>query len=411
MKDKENLKYVKMGITAVVTFLICMCCFFVLLRIDGVTAAFQKVMSILMPFVYGAVLAYLLLPVKKSLEAFFLKKLGEKRKKTAASLAIGCALLLALLIITFVIVLVVPQIVTSVMALVANLPAQMESANLKLDDLLENQPQLQTWWEEFYTQFSDKLESWLTNDFLPGAQTYLTRAASQVVGVLTAVKNLLIGVIIALYLLATHRQFGAQANLLLRSIFPEKWAVLISKEVKYADKMFNGFFMGKILDSAIIGVICFVGCLIMGFGSPILIAVIVGITNIIPFFGPFIGAIPCALLLLLESPMHCLMFLIFILVLQQVDGNIIGPKILGDSTGLSSFWVMFAILLFGGLWGVVGMLVGVPLFAVIYDIIRQLMQKGIQKRGCEQMLVEYNETYHAPAEDLPSAWGKKKSPK
>ena len=167
------------------------------------------------------------------------------------------------------------------------------------------------------------------------------------------IKDLFIGFIVALYYLSRRRQLAAQAELMVRGIFKDAWADWIIHEVKYADRMFNGFFMGKLLDSTIVGVICLVGCLVMGFESPLLIAVIVGVTNIIPFFGPFIGAIPCVLLLLLANPVHALMFLIFVIVLQQLDGNVIGPKILGDSTGLSALWVMFGILLFGGLWGIV----------------------------------------------------------
>ena len=164
--------------------------------------------------------------------------------------------------------------------------------------------------------------------------------------------------------------------------------------MRSADRMFNGFLMGKLLDSAIVGVICFAGTALMGFESAVLISVIVGVTNIIPFFGPFIGAVPCAVLLLLEDPMHCLYFVIFVFLLQQLDGNVIGTIILGDSTGLSSFWVMFSILLFGGIWGIVGMIVGVPLFAVIYDIVRKLTFFGLNKRGRGALIEEYNSTFH-----------------
>ena len=171
-------------------------------------------------------------------------------------------------------------------------------------------------------------------------------------------------------------------------------AKIIEEEIRYTDKMFNGFLVGKIIDSAIIGLLCFAGTSIMGFEAPAFISVIIGITNIIPFFGPFIGAIPCGLLLLLENPMHCLYFIIFIFVLQQLDGNVIGPKILGNTTGVSSFWVLFAILLFGGMWGVVGMVIGVPLFAVIYDIIRKLVYRGLRKHKRESMITDYEEKYH-----------------
>jgi len=201
------------------------------------------------------------------------------------------------------------------------------------------------------------------------------------VGVL---KNIFLGVLISIYMLASRKLFARQAKLLLRGVFPKRWADAVETEVRYADRMFNGFLMGKLLDSAIIGVICFVVTTILRFDMAILISVIVGVTNIIPFFGPFIGAIPCALLLLLKSPWQCLIFLIFIVILQQLDGNVIGPKILGNTTGVSSFWVLFSILLFGGLWGVFGMIVGVPLFAVIYDIARKLIYRGLKRHQQEE---------------------------
>ena len=187
--------------------------------------------------------------------------------------------------------------------------------------------------------------------------------------------------------------------MLLYGVFPNKWAELIEEEVRYTDKMFNGFFVGKIIDSAIIGLICFAGTTILGFESAAFISVVIGVTNIIPFFGPFIGAIPCALLLLLGThPWDSLYFLIFIVILQQIDGNIIGPKILGNTTGVSSFWVLFSILLFGGLWGIVGMVIAVPLFGVIYDIIRKLVNRGLRRNQQEEMRTEYDRDFHKPQE-------------
>jgi predicted PurR-regulated permease PerM len=207
------------------------------------------------------------------------------------------------------------------------------------------------------------------------------------------VKNLLIGLVVAVYLLAGRKRFARQANMILHSLVSPKWAQLILDELKYADRMFGGFINGKILDSAIIGVLCYIGCMIFRFPNALLVSVIIGVTNVIPFFGPFIGAVPATLLILIEEPIKAVWFVLFVLVLQQLDGNIIGPKILGNVTGLSSFWVMFAILLFGGLWGFVGMLIGVPLFAVIYDVIKKLVTLGLARNKCEDMMVAYHEQF------------------
>ena len=194
--------------------------------------------------------------------------------------------------------------------------------------------------------------------------------------------------------LASRRRFAAQAWLLLHSAASPRWADWIEREVRLADDMFNGFLVGKLIDSVIMGVLCLLGTSLMGFNSAVLISTIVGVTNIIPFFGPIIGAVPCALLLLLENPLHALYFVLFIIVLQQLDGNFIGPLILGDSTGLSGFWVMFAILFFGGLWGVPGMILGVPLFALISDIFRQVVYWGLRRRGREDMIAAYEKRFH-----------------
>jgi len=206
--------------------------------------------------------------------------------------------------------------------------------------------------------------------------------------VLLFLKNLLIGVIVAVYLLANRKTFKRQAGMLLRSVFKPKWADAISEEMAFVDRLFGGFISGKILDSAIIGVLCYIGCSIFQFPNALLVAAIVGVTNVIPFFGPFIGAIPSALLIFLEDPIKGLWFVLFVFLLQQLDGNVIGPKILGDKTGLSSFWVLFSIVLFGGLWGLAGMIIGVPLMAVIYDLVKKFVYFQMNKNNAEETAAE-----------------------
>ena len=178
-----------------------------------------------------------------------------------------------------------------------------------------------------------------------------------------------------------------------------KWSDIDLKNGDLRVRRQIGRINGKIMDSAIIGVLCYIGCLIFKFPSALLVSVIIGVTNVIPFFGPFIGAIPATLLILIQSPIKALWFVLFVLVLQQLDGNIIGPKILGNTTGLSSFWVLFAILLFGGLWGFVGMIVGVPLFAVIYDVIKKLVIHGLQRNQELTLLNSYHDQFGDPTDD------------
>ena len=181
--------------------------------------------------------------------------------------------------------------------------------------------------------------------------------------------------------------------MLVRSMLRPRWADLVINEIKFVDRMFGGFIDGKLVDSGIIGVLCYIGCVIFRFPNPLLISAIVGITNVIPFFGPFIGAIPSILLILIEDPVKAIWFAVFIFALQQLDGNVIGPTILGDRTGLSNFWVLFSIVLFGGIWGLVGMVICVPLFAVIYDIVKKLVYKGLRKHSRLDIWDEYKQKY------------------
>ena len=391
---KNDNKYVKAGLTAFITTLALLICFFVLYHLKGIAQAFNSVVRILMPFLYGGVIAYLLTPFCRRMEQWLKKALPPKFSKLADGLAVALSLLLAMVIITVVILIVIPQVWQSVAALANVLPDQLKSAYEKLYAKLDNMPKVQAWIQDVANQTIAKLEAWSKTDLLPTATTVLSNMASYLSNIFVLFKDVILGIVISVYLLATRRKFAAQCRMLLRGVFSPRWVQLIENEVRYMDRMFNGFFMGKLLDSAVIGLLCFIGCLILRLPSAPLISMIVGITNIIPMFGPFIGAVPCALLLLLENPMHSLIFVIFIVILQQLDGNLIGPSILGNSTGLSGFWVTFAIILFGGFWGLTGMVVGIPLFAVLYDGARRLLYRSLRQRGHQDMIADYNASFH-----------------
>lgn len=397
LRKKENEKYFKIAVTGVVILLIGMICFFLFYRIRGFGAFFQDLIGILEPFIYGFVIAYVLRPTCRWWERHLRQLLERAHIKhaqgIAAALSITFCEILALTIVIALFMLVIPQVVTSVMSLIGVLPDQLDNANTWLHDMLEKYPTMQQSWDELYAELSSRLREWLRTDLTPMLQTLINGLSMQVVNIVGFLKNAFLGLIVSIYLLAGRRRFLAQGKLILFSVLKEKWAKLVEEEIVYADKMFSGFLMGKLLDSLIIGVICFVGTYLMGIKSALLVSVVVGVTNIIPFFGPYIGAIPSTLWLLLENPWHAFYFLIFIIILQQVDGNIIGPKILGNSTGLSSFWVLFSILFFGGLWGFVGMIIGVPFFAVVYDIITRLVMRGLRRNQREDMLEEYDEQY------------------
>lgn len=390
-------RYLKIGITGAAILASGILCAFVLFKMPVIISVLKGITEILKPFLYGVVFAYLLAPLCNKIEEKlfqFFPKAKAKARRFICFIAIVISLCVAIAVIWLIIMMIIPQVWDSVMKIIQMVPQKLIVVNNWIEHMLENQPELQTYFEEFSSQAESNIDSLLNVDTIQKVQSIINSLSVQLFGVLGVVKNIFLGLLISAYLLGSRKLFGAQAGLILHGVFSDKWAKIIEEEIRYTDKMFNGFLVGKIIDSAIIGLLCFAGTSIMGFEAPAFISVIIGITNIIPFFGPFIGAIPCGLLLLLENPMHCLYFIIFIFVLQQLDGNVIGPKILGNTTGVSSFWVLFAILLFGGMWGVVGMVIGVPLFAVIYDIIRKLVYRGLRKHKRESMITDYEEKYH-----------------
>ena len=390
-------RYLKIGITGAAILASGILCAFVLFKMPVIISVLKGITEILKPFLYGVVFAYLLAPLCNKIEEKLFQifpKAKTKARRFICFIAIVISLCVAIAVIWLIIMMIIPQVWDSVMKIIQMVPQKLIVVNNWIEHMLENQPELQAYFEEFSSQAESNIDSLLNVDTIQKVQSIINSLSVQLFGVLGVVKNIFLGLLISAYLLGSRKLFGAQAGLILHGVFSDKWAKIIEEEIRYTDKMFNGFLVGKIIDSAIIGLLCFAGTSIMGFEAPAFISVIIGITNIIPFFGPFIGAIPCGLLLLLENPMHCLYFIIFIFVLQQLDGNVIGPKILGNTTGVSSFWVLFAILLFGGMWGVVGMVFGVPLFAVIYDIIRKLVYRGLRKHKRESMITDYEEKYH-----------------
>mgnify|MGYP001711718177 FL=1 len=375
--------------------------FFLIYRFQGFGDAISKLTGILMPFIYGAVIAYLLKPVCNCVEDFLRRLLPEKMGTAANMLAVTISLLFGILVVYALIMMIVPQLITSVTTLYYtarnNLNDFVDWASHQ--EIIASNQKLLDFIETSYDNLQDTLDNLVRTKLVPSVQSLLSGAALGVMSFVTFLKNIVIGLIVSVYLLASRKKFGQQGKLILYSLVKPRWANLIMEEIRYADRMFGGFINGKILDSAIIGVLCYIACLIFKFPSALLVSVIIGVTNVIPFFGPFIGAIPATLLILIQNPIKALWFVLFVLVLQQVDGNIIGPKILGNTTGLSSFWVLFAILLFGGLWGFVGMIIGVPLFAVIYDVLKKFVFHGLRRNEEMELVTTYHDNFGDPDDE------------
>lgn len=413
MNDKRFGRYIGAGITAFLVIGAALCLFFLLYHFGDVKMFLGRINFILRPIYFGLILAFLLLPVHRRILAALKRMTPPPRLKDGRNLgvlnaiAIVGSLLFALLVVYLLLAMLLPQLYLSVLGFVKELPGYIINVQNWLLRFWEDNPEIQQVVLTYYNQFAASVEDWLRSDLLPNLesinsaitwlrQTILPNLTGVVTNVyagllflLLLMKDVFIGVIMSVYLLARKDTLAAQSKKIAYSLLPTRYADFMVEEVRSAYRILSGFINGKLVDSLIIGVICLVCCDLMNFPYPVLLATIVGVTNIIPFFGPFIGAIPCAVLILLVSPVQCIYFLIFILLLQQFDGNILGPKILGDSTGLSSFWVLFSILLFGGVFGFAGMVLGVPVFAMFYSIISRMVRYGLKRRGLPQDTLEY----------------------
>ena len=395
MVDPKKKRYLYISLSVFAGIGMSLVLFFVLYRLQGIGAALKKLSDILAPFVYGGVVAYLLRPLCNTYESFFAEVLPKPMKKIANALAVGLSLVTGILVVYTLIIMIAPQLYASVLSLWNSLPDKINQFLTWATATFGEDEELLHYFNTSYQLLYQELESWAQNTLMPYVTNIVSEVGSSVLKVLNFLYDMLIGLIVAVYLLGSRKKFARQSVLLVRSVMKPRWAETVLNEVAFVDRMFGGFIDGKILDSAIIGVLCYFGCLIFKFPNPLLIAAIVGITNVIPFFGPFIGAVPSTFLILIEDPVKALWFVLFVVVLQQLDGNIIGPAILGDRTGLSSFWVLFTIILFGGLWGIVGMIIAVPLFAVIYNTIKRLVRRGLFKKE----LLEFWEQYKADYPD------------
>ena len=393
MKDPYKRRYFFLMVSIFGAISLSIVVFFALFRFQGIGDAIDTLGKILAPFIYGGVVAYLLRPMCNIYERALQEWLPGKMKKIANSVAVGLSLLTGILVVYTLIIMIAPQLYSSIRSLWNTLPDKVNRFLTWAKSTFGEDEELLHLFNTVYTSIYQDLNSWADNTLVPYISSVVSGVGSSVYKVLMFLYNLLIGLIVACYLLGSRKRFARQSVLIIRSLLKPRWADLFLNEVVFVDRMFGGFIDGKLLDSAIMGVLCYLGCLIFRFPNALLVSAIVGITNVIPFFGPFIGGIPSTLLIMIENPMKGLWFIVFILALQQLDGNIIGPKILGDRTGLSSFWVLFAIVLFGGLWGLVGMVICVPVFAVLYDTVKKLVRRGLTRKGQIELWEKYKADY------------------
>lgn len=377
------------------TFCCCTLFFFLIYRYNGFADFWKQLFGILQPITIGVVLAYLLNPIMRFIEQYVLRflkpRMNNKKKagKTARGVAIIGSLLFLVGIIVLLIAAIVPSMAASIQKMAVTLPEEINDLVIWVEDFTKGDSELAEFVGDVFEKVTAGAQQFFEKDLLPKTQKYVYSITSGVVYGVKFLLNIFVGVIVSVYVLASKETFAGQAKKIIYALFKPVRANVIVETVRKSNEIFGGFISGKILDSAIIGVLAYIVLIIMKMPDPILVAVIIGVTNVIPFFGPFIGAVPSFIIIVLQNPVQGLYFLIFVLVLQQVDGNIIGPKILGESTGLSSFWVVFAIMMFGGLWGFPGMLLGVPLMAVIYYIIQKSVSYFLRKRGLTDETKDY----------------------
>lgn len=394
-KPSKIRDYAKQGVSAVLVILTGIICFFVFLRFDAIAKVIGTIVEILNPITYGLVFAFLMNPIVKKVEKFvnpFVQKIlkkEERAQKTSRGIGIISALVVVIVVIVALLNMVIPELYKSIRDLVVTLPDQITEWVKNVNDILKTNSTVGSFLKTVLIQASSSLEkwvetdlfNWVQTDFLQSTNAIVTGLTTGVINVVNLVLDIVVGIIVSIYVLFGKETFVAQSKKILYAMMKPRSANNIIHIAKKGNDIFSGFIVGKIIDSAIIGVLCFIGVSILKMPYTLLVSVIVGVTNVIPFFGPFIGAIPSAILIFLVDPMKGLYFVIFVLLLQQLDGNVIGPKILGDSTGLSSFWVIFSILVSGGLFGFVGMIVGVPTFALIYYVVKMYIQERLEKKN------------------------------
>lgn len=402
MKVNYNSPYIKWGFTAFVVICAAILFFFAIFRLEGIFAGLHLIAIILMPFVYGLVIAYLLCPIYNIFDRYFSKftvqRLQSKKilrvETFSKLLSTTITLTLAIIAVGGLICLVLPQITESLIALVKTAPDTISDFVKWIEAKLYSNKDVNEAMRVLMGDYTTKINHWLQNEVLPFLLNLAAQISTGMLVFLRFIKDMLIGIIICIYFLNSKETFKAQSKKVIFAMFNKNNANIIITEAAFINKTFSGFISGKILDSTIIGIICFIVMSIFNWPYVMLISVIVGVTNIIPFFGPFVGAIPSIIIILTESPLQALYFAVFVLILQQVDGNIIGPKILGDSTGIPSFWVMFAILVGGGLFGFVGMILGIPIFAIIYAYFSRYINGRLLKKNLPVKTENYVKSYH-----------------
>lgn len=375
--------------------------FFLLFQAEKISSGLNAIISLLRPFIIGGVLAYIMKSTCNLLEKVFVKlftlcKIKKKAliDKLSAIFSLVFTYVVWLSIIAILLKIVIPQLIDSIFDLVEQVPTYMDDLKVWSVGLLSDIEMFHDSAEAIVDGAYNFVYGWvdkLLASFANIEMDTVAKILSSITSVFSIVFDAVIGLVVSFFVLQNRKRIAAKCNMLLHSVFKEKAAKAIVDEFKFADDMFSGYLEGKVIDSALIGVLYYIALSIMGVSYAPLIAVLCGVTNIIPIFGPFIGAIPSALIILAGGrPIQVVYFVIFVCVMQFLDGYIIDPLIVGDHINVSSLSVIFAVMIFGGIWGFFGLLVGVPTYAVIYDIIKKIVLHRLKKRGKHDLIAKFN---------------------
>lgn len=381
--------------------------YFILKNSRSVSQAIDHLMTVVQPIFIGFAMAFLMNPLmvffEKRFEKLFKKIWKNEQTAERASRFVASVISLVILVgvVIYIIATLMPNLINTIVYLANNIDDQaaavLDYCNYvtkgKYEDALMQAKQYKI--GDLMEEGLDLIEEYIDYD----QYKMMTTITSSVLSIGKIIINLIIGAFVSIYVLLSKEIFKGQAKKLICGIFRPDYANIVLEISRKSGDIFYGFIIGKIIDSMIIGFVCYISCLIMKMPYPILVSSIIGVTNIVPVFGPYIGAIPTVLIIFLTEPKKGIYFLIFILILQQIDGNLIGPKILGDSTGISSFWVVFAVVLGGGFFGFWGMVIAVPIVAIIYYIAGRLARYLVRKRGFSEETADYISLDHIDIEN------------
>lgn len=373
MKLYTNKRYNTIALYAVLVIAINVLIVVAVFKFGTILQILSALIRVLMPLIWGLVIAFLMNPIMVRLDNLFANKIAKNpvRKKTLRFASVTISAIVFLGIVSGIISVIVPEFIKSFNEIINNFSGFVTNTQRWINKLLRNYPQIESF-------ISDKLVEFGTD--LTKLQPMLENILSGAWGFVTIVKNFVLGFIVSVYLLFSKETLIAQTKKILFALFKKPFCEKVLRLSSQANSVFSSFLSGQIIDSFIVGILCFIGLTIIDMPYNVLISVIVGVTNVIPFFGPFIGAVPSGLLILLVEPRKIIWFLLFIFILQQFDGNILCPKILGGSTGLPAFWVMISLFVGGGLFGFAGMILAVPTFALIYSLTRESVESKLKKK-------------------------------